>query len=271
MKGTRVLAVAVLLLGACGTTAEPSATTAEPEPSTTSSAVTTTTSTTVPATTTTTVPPTTTTTAPTPSALDSLEPFFEAAEELDSLIAAAAKVFNAGFDEDAGTVSQESIDAIGALSTETLAATIPAGMPEDLDTAVLAVYTDLESRIASLDGGVRYLDPVEARPDQVEWALLCLGYGSDSKDRYETDLETAKTLASTYPPVTPAAPDSVEAGMLTLKLVVIGSFNWGCDSCGGAIWDGSLPIDWEGRTVADGVGFEATFNGTEWEVLVYAC
>lgn len=260
-----------LLVAACSPAAEPEATSTTTAETTTSTAAptTTTTVTTTTEPTTSTEPETTTTAGAT--ALDDLEPFFTAVAELDADIGEAAEIYNAGFDPDAGTVSQESIDLVTALTVQPLVSLIPAGMDPELETAILAVYTDLESRIAALDGGVRYLDPTERRPEQVEYALDCLQNGSESNTRFGDDVDTAKTLAATLPPLIPAAPESVEAGMLALKIELIGSFNYGCDSCGGAVWDGSLPIDWERRTLADGVGFEATFNGTEWEILIYAC
>lgn len=224
-----------------------------------------------PTTTTTTLPLTTTTEEPT--AAGDLVAFFAAAEELDAEIAATADEFNADFDADAGTLDRAAAEAIAGLSTERIAGLIPAGMDLELETAVLAVYTDLESRIAALDGAARYVD-LEVDPHvmlDVEYALQCLGGGGESKARFASDLAAARELAGQSAPSPAVAPDSSEAGILAVRLDAIFLFNYGCDSCGGAVYEEPLPVDWEGRTVGDGVGFEAEFDGTQWQIMINAC
>jgi hypothetical protein len=239
-------------------------TTSSPEPSvpgTTSEAVTTTVGTTTTAgSSTTTAGP-----APEPTALDALEPFFTAAADLDRRIREAAIVFNAGFDPDGPAVSEEAADAVDGLGQEPLRLLIPAGMPPELETAVLAVYADLSSRVASLDGGVRFA--TEHNP--VDWVMECLDNGAGSFARFEDDVARARDLAA-QEPQPQAAPDSAEAGMLAARLVAIDSMNFGCDSCGGLRYDEQFEVDWEGRTVL-GVGFDAEFDGSAWEILIYAC
>ncbi len=270
------------LMAACGDTAT---TTSAPAPLTTATTAVTTTAgpaTTEPAPTVTTTAPTTaepTTTAATPlptttlagpSAADDLAAFFVAAERLDVEISEAATLFNAGFDADAGTLSVAAQNAIAALSTAPSTAVIPAGLDVDLETAVLAVYADLESRIAALDGGGRYLNfPPGVEPD-VEFTMLCLGLGSDSNARFDDDLAAARTLAARSPRPT-VADDSAEAGILAVRIETIRSMNWGCDSCGGVVITDPIPVDWEGQTVVDGVGFDSTFVGDGWDILIYAC
>ena len=133
---------------------------------------------------------------------------------------------------------------------------------------MLAVYADLESRIASLDGGVRYLNQGEY--SDVEGTLLCLGFGSDSNARFDADLAAARALAAVSP-LPSAAPDSAEAGVLAVRLETIRLMNWGCDSCGGVVVEDPIPVDWVGQTVIGGPEFEATFGGGLWEILIYAC
>lgn len=209
-------------------------------------------------------------TGPSLSALDSLAPLFAAAQELDAEISAAAQVYNRGFNREAGTVSAASVEAIQALDTTLVRALIPAGMEADLEAAVLAVYADLDSRIAALDGGIRYLDPVEGRPGAVGDAMGCLGIGSSSNARFDGDVAAAQAIAATYPPVVPASPESEVAGMLQARLAVVDLSNWGCDSCGGAVYDAPIAVDWDGRTV-DGIRFDAVFDGTQWSIEVWAC
>lgn len=274
----RLLALALLPLAATACS-DSGTTTLAPEPAATTPTETTssvapsteapTTTTLAPTTTTTTtLPPTTTTEAPT--AADDLAPFFAAAEELDAQIAAAADEFNAGFDPDAGTIDPAAVDAIAELSTERIGGLIPAGMDLDLETALLVVYTDLQSRISALQGGA---ERVYVSPDgtvDVEDSLFCLGLGSESKARFDGDLVAARTLADRSSPQAAVAPDSLEAGALALRLQVIGLFNYGCDSCGGAVLEEAIPVDWEAQTVA-GAGFEAEFDGTEWQITINAC
>lgn len=275
----RIISMALLaalgLTAACGDTATSTqaagssstttaiGTTAPPLPPATQAPVTTPATTTEP--TTTAVPPTTAAGA---SAADDLAAFFAAVESLDAEIAAAAAIYNASFDADAGTVGEAAINAIGALSAHRLGELIPPGLDVDLETAVLAVYTDLESRIASLDGGVRYLNQGEY--SDVEGTLLCLDLGSDSNARFGADLAAAKALAAASPAPTAAA-DSVEAGVLAVRLETIRLMNWGCDSCGGVAIDEPIAVDWAGQTVVDGVAFDATYSGGTWDILIYAC
>ncbi|MEE8331883.1 MAG: hypothetical protein V3R84_08930 [Acidimicrobiia bacterium] len=271
------------LMAACGDTATTTsalaplttattavATTAGPATTQPAPTVTTTAPTTAAPTTTTTTPLPTTTTLAGPSAADDLAAFFTAAERLDVEISEAATLFNAGFDADAGTLSIAAQNAIAALSTAPITAVFPAGLDVDLETAVLAVYADLESRIAALDGGGRYLNfPPGVEPD-VEFTMLCLGLGSDSNARFDDDLAAARVLAALSPRPT-AADDSAEAGILAVRIETIRSMNWGCDSCGGVVITDPIPVDWEGQTVVDGVGFDSTFVGGSWDILIYAC
>jgi hypothetical protein len=256
-----LLVVLMLLLTGCGdddvfvtsTTAPVSTTGAA---STTTGAETTTTA----VGTTTTAAVTTTTT----TAADDLAAFFAAAEALDADIKEAAAAFNAGFDADAGTLDPSVEPIVEALDARPLGALIPAGLSLPLETAVLAAFTDLDSRIAALAGGTRYL----GYPDQAG-ALDCLEGGGEAAARFPGDLAAARTLATREAPPS-AAPDSEAAGILAVRLAAIHSMNWGCDSCGGLVYDGPIEVDWAGRTVA-GVEFEATFSGGRWDIVIYAC
>ncbi len=204
------------------------------------------------------------------TAADALAPFFAAADRLDHEIAAAAAAFNSGYDADAGTVSLAAQDAIRALRTSGVAAAIPPGMSADLERAVLAVYADLDSRIAALDGAIRYIPEGSTLLSMPEDVLPCLANGSGSKARFAADLATARSLAAREAAPT-AGPDSVAAGVLAVRIDVIRLWNSGCDSCGGATYDETLPVDWEARLIEDRVSFEAEFSDGVWRVLVNAC
>lgn len=262
-----ILALAVLLVTACGDEADPFDTT-QPEATTstevsTTAAPTTSAPTTTEETTTTAAAPTTTG-APGPSAADTLAGFFAAAEALDADIRAAADVFNAGFDPAAGTLAPGVAPVVEALDAVPLGLLIPAGLSADLETAVLAVFTDLDGRISALAGGVRGVD----YPD-LEFVMNCLTGGGPAATRFPDDLARAREMAGLEPPPT-AAPDSPEGGILAVRLAAIHSMNWGCDSCGGLAYDAPIAVDWEGRTVA-GVEFEAAYEEGAWQILIYAC
>ncbi len=279
--GRRLMAALslVVVAGACGdsgggagttpapTTSLAPSTTSTTVPATTAPPTTSTTTTTTLASTTTTVPPTTTTSVAAASAQADLAAFFTAAEALDADIAAAAEAFNAGFDPDGPDeiISTEAIIAVQPLSTAPVADAIPAGLAPDLEAAVLAVFADLDSRIAALRGATERLQ----FDGPVDDALLCLGFGSTSNARFDDDLARARTLAATAPAPTAAA-DSKEAGILSVRLELIRLLDVGCDSCGGATYDEPFSVDWEGRTI-EGVEFTASFDGARWVVEIFAC
>lgn len=240
---------------AADTTTSEATTTSVTHPTTTTSVTTTSTA----APTSSTAPPTT---AAAPSARDSLTDFIAAAENLDQAIAAAATSFNESW-EATGTVSPQAEAAIDALDTTPLRRLVPPGLTPDLEVAVLAVFADLDSRASALAGAVRFH---EWAPEDV---MICLDYGAVSFRRFDDDFARMLDLALVSP-VPTAAPDSTEAGILAVRMEAIHSRDWGCDSCGGVQYDQPFPVDWEGRTIL-GVEFEATFDGTEWQILIYAC
>ncbi len=217
---------------------------------------------------TTTAPPTTTTTtSPLPTAADALAGFFAAVTALDADIRAAADLFNAGYDGDAATISGVAANAINALDASPVVSQIPPGLSLSLETAVLGVLADLQSRIAALQGAVRLLN---GNVSEVPFALDCLENGGLSADRFAGDVDRAVALAALEPPPT-AAPDSVPAGVLAVRVETIRSMNFGCDGCGGMAYTEAIPIDWDAGLIMEGVGFEASFDGVGWQILIYAC
>ena len=198
------------------------------------------------------------------TAAAALAPFFAAVAEWDAAMAHAARAFNAEFDADAGTVSTFASDTIAALSGPPIATLVPSGMSPELERAVLAVYADIDSRRAALTGAVSRLEY------DVADALRCLANGSHSKARFAGDLALARDLAAREPAPS-AAPDSVAAGVLAVRIDTIGLWNSGCDGCGGAEYDQTLPVDWENGLIEDRVGFAAEFDGVRWQVMINAC
>lgn len=194
--------------------------------------------------------------APVPAA-EALDPFFAAAEELDQSIKAAADQFNATFDPDSGTVGAEATKVIFGLTAAPLKDLVSGGMDEGLEVAVLAVFADLDSRIAALMGGVEYGGDLD-----------CLGFGGESARRFPLDLAAARSMAVAAAPLTAAA-DSPEAGMVAARLTYIEGSNSCCGSCGGYAYEESIAIDWENRIFGPGfinAPFVATFDGVSWQV-----
>ena len=256
-----LILVLAMLAAACGDDGtslfgtETTATTATIDTTTATTTVTTVPSTTAPATTASTQPPPDTTIPL--SAEERLTPFFMVAAEMDLHIKEAADLFNASFDPGSGTVSDEARDTIDALDAAPMGRLVPPGLIGDLERAVLAVYADLDSRIASLQGGVR-----------LGGDLVCLGLGAESARAFVADLATARELATTAPPPT-ATLDSPEAGTLAARLSYIHGSNTCCDGCGGFAYDEVIEVDWEGRIFGPGLinaPFVATFDGAHWEV-----
>jgi hypothetical protein len=276
----RLIAIAVVALtfvAACGdgggfpttpTTTVPGSTTSATGAGSTTTVATTTSATTATTTTDTSATTTTagTTTVPPHTAADALAAFFAAAEALDVQIKQAAAKFNAGLDEAAVTLSVDAAAAVAALDAMPLRDLIPVGMQEDLETKVLAVFADLDSRISSLEGGRRNI----VDQSNLAWAMDCLGNGSTSAGRFAADLAAAKSEATHYPLPLGFA-DSDQAGVMAVRIAAIHSMNWGCDSCGGLQYDAAFSVDWAGRTLLDGVGFDATFDGTAWQITIFAC
>ena len=202
----------------------------------------------------------TTTAVPTTAAIvpvaasERLEGFFTAAEDLDLRIKAGAELFNDTLDPNTGIVESETVKVIYILNADFLVQMIPGGMTEDLEVAVLAVFADLDSRIASLLGGVE--------------DLSCLAAGGESARRFPDDLAAARNLAATSLAIA-TTPDSPESGMVAARLVYIQGSNWCCGSCGGYAYEEQIEVDWEGRVFGPGwidAPFVATFDGEIWQV-----
>ena len=81
---------------------------------------------------------------------------------------------------------------VEALDAVPLGDLIPPGLSLDLEIAVLAVFTDLDSRIAALAGGMRYL----GYPD-LPGALDCLEGGGAAATRFAADLARRGTWPRT--------------------------------------------------------------------------
>jgi hypothetical protein len=86
-------------------------------------------------------------------------------------------------------------------------------------------------------------------------------------------------LASTYPPIETKSPESIEGGVLAVHQEMIRLMNWGCDSCGGAVYTTPVEVNWKTRIITDPAGhdpdwelpFTATYDGKRWIIETPAC
>jgi hypothetical protein len=188
--------------------------------------------------------PTPTTATPTtirPSAADGLAPFFNGAASLDRRLHVTATQLNGKFDANGDAVfDQSDVDAVGGTDPSALAKTIPGGMPPQLESAALLVWSDLMSRYAAMCVGVGPYQP------QTDSDLDgCFKNGAAAAARFPADLASARALAAASPPITPVAPDSHAAGEVAVQVNAIVESEVGCDGHGGFIFSTLQPVVWQ--------------------------
>lgn len=225
------------------------------------------------------------------TAADDLAPYFAAAQRVDARLKHAAELVNGGIGPDQLVVDQATVDAVHAIDEEEAAAEIPAGLPDDVLLKVLVVQNDLASRSAALGSVGRVDQYLEGTPGTypiggpgADSVLTCLRQGSEAAAQFATDVAAARTLASSYPAITVAAPDSHAAGEVAVYLALVRGGNYGCDSCGGSHFTTLDPVSWHyvPPDTATGIGawdgdvggmlFKATYEaGTGWAVELNAC
>src|SRR5262245_36353383 len=219
---------------------------------------------------------TTPTAAPSePGAIDALAPFLSAAATLDVQLREAAAAINA-----AGppwtNVGPEVARLVRAAELESVAQTIPAGLPPDLQRSVILVYSDLASRRGAMTA-FQY-EP----PSTFTGTLLSeLGNGHAAAARFDADLAATRALAAATPPIADVPLDS---RLVAEKLLLIQDVNRGnfCDERGGAVFTSLPEITWVAPSWnpdADGtigrpgftIDFTAEFRDGTWEVQIIAC
>jgi hypothetical protein len=222
---------------------------------------------------------TTTSTTAAPSAADSLAAYFEAADSVHRKLAAAAIKINRGFSTSRVSFDQATVDTVAAADPAPAAILIPPGLDPALLRAVLLTQSELVSRHSAM---VRVrVGTFPANGADAKDLLRCLGLGAKAAARFPTDLASARALAVSTPPLTPASNDSRAAAELAIRLQDITLRNRGCDSCGGAVLTELLPIvwvqlpsspgvpPWDGSI--GGVPFRATHDAEGWHIELNAC
>ncbi len=225
---------------------------------------------------------TTTTTTSRPSSLDDLKAFFTAASGVDTGLRAAAIAVNGGIGTDRIEFDQAVVDAVHAADPGAVAAALVAGLPPPLLQSALVVYNDLVSRRGAFNG----VTVGTFTPSDYDYTYnrMCLRNGSAPAARFADDLAASERLAATLPPVGPAAPDSLAAEELAVRLMWIELGNNGCAGCGGFVVKDLVPLTRYAVPVTppgsptpadgniDGIPFSATYvAGTGWDVVLQAC
>lgn len=218
-----------------------------------------------------------------PSAADDLEPFFAAAATLDQQLQTAAAAVNAT-GPPWEQITAEVADKVRAADLEPVAGAIPAGLPYDLQEAVVLVLSDLASRRMAMESFtvVGPVMPDDVNTDQSNEKLLAdLRNGHAAAVRFDGDLAAARALAAGTPPVAPVP----ERSRLTAETLVLVEYvrvaNAGCNARGGAVFTELPEVVWrsvpdlpeaEGTVGPEGTAFNADLrpDGT-WEVYLFVC
>jgi hypothetical protein len=221
---------------------------------------------------------------PSASAAAQLAGFFAAAQVADAQLRHTAALVNKGIGTTSMSFSPAALAAVKALDAAPVARTIPAGLPAELLRRVLLVYSDLESRTASLgsiwkSGYSSGVLPISGQ--QGSYIHGCLGNGAPAAARFGADLAAVRALAGAIPPVTVAAPDSRAAAELAVRIAFINGWNSGCDSCGGGVSTTLATIIWQREYqpaagysdgTINGVRFRVDYHaGTGWQAMLFAC
>ena len=223
---------------------------------------------------------TTGTTAAAPSAADDLAPFFAAVVETDRRLHVASDAVNGGIGADTVSFDQATRDAVVAASPDpTVVDAIPAGMPDDLEQAVLLVYSGLVSRQRSLSQPDCLRDGTFPRSELLP---ECFAAGHVAAARFDADVAAARALAESTAPLVIPAPDARVAADLHVREATIRLANGGCAGGGGSLATKPIEVNWKPEQLfagdrpwdgrVDGIPFRATYApATGWKVELNAC
>lgn len=201
-----------------------------------------------------------------PSATEALDPFFAAAVTLDRQLHAAAAAINASgppWEE----VGDDIASAVRAADLDPVERAIPAGLPHDLQQAVILVFSDLVSRRSAMEsfsytgtylpddfysvdehGGVYYIDDEGHRlyPAHATTAQLIeeLENGHEAATRFDDDLAAARALAAAGPPIAPVPTESRLTAEVLILVAKVRIDNQGCDARGGSVLTHLPTVTW---------------------------
>jgi hypothetical protein len=216
-----------------------------------------------------------------PSAAEALDPFFVAATRLDQQLKTAAAAINAT-GPPWEKITPDVARKVQAADLGPVSRAIPAGMPHDLQQAVILVLSDLTSRRMAMESftAVGPVLPDDMDTDQTNAKLLAdLQNGHAAAVRFDADLAAARALATASAPIAQVPKQS----RLTAEVLVLAEYvrvaNAGCNARGGAVFPTLPRVVWrsvgyqpDAEGTVDGIAFNADLrpNGT-WKVYLFVC
>lgn len=183
--------------------------------------------------------------SPTPSsssAADSLAAFFRTAEQTDQRLRSVAALVNGSIGTTSARFSSTTRAAVATVLPDGLARSIPAGLPDELQQAVLVVHSELVGRAAAFKRVRWATGTVVLSTDEGKDLLRCLGNGAPLARRFAADLRAARALADRLPAVAKADPQGEAALALAARLELIRVGHNGCDACGGGVQTALPPV-----------------------------
>jgi hypothetical protein len=226
------------------------------------------------------LPTTTPRSTRTPSAAARLAPFLSAAGRLDGQLREASTAIGA-----AGppwtSISPGLARTVTAADLRPVARRIPPGLPQQLQEAVILVYSDLSSRRHAMDAfdvAGPFEPPRGAGQTATAAGSADLRNGRVATARFPSDLAALRSLAATFPPPAAVSRDSHAAAEVLLQTRYVELANAGCGAHGGAVVPNLPTVVWrhipapagpaDGRI--GGIEFIADFDRT-WHVELKAC
>jgi hypothetical protein len=233
-------------------------------------------------------------TQPAPSAAEDLAPFFAATVRLDQQLKTAAAAINAT-GPPWERITADVASKVQAADLGPVSRAVPAGLPHDLQQAVILVLSDLTSRRMAMQS-FSYVGPVlpdEINTDQTNAKLLAdLHNGHGAAVRFDDDLAAARALAADTAPIAPVPTQSRLTAEVLILVEYVRVANAGCNARGGAVFADLPEVVWRsvpGMPDAEGTvdihvpepSGEATVIHTEfnadlrpdgtWDVYLFVC
>lgn len=217
-----------------------------------------------------------------PSAADALAGFVAAANRTDRQIRAAAALVNSGIGADTIQFTPNTVAAVTSINQHALVDAIPSAMPAALQRKVLLVFSELVSRSDALRAilDVQH-DQIPRDSAEARFLIGNLGHGAPAAARYSADLNAARKLAASLPPIATVSPASRATAAIAVQTEYIMGMNGGCASTGGWLETTPVPLLWKQRIdysgqrtdgTIGGIVFRADYRpGHGWQVLMYAC
>ncbi len=213
-----------------------------------------------------------------PTGLD-LAPFVREVDALDAALDSATAVL--------GDLAAPSLDPVSIerfrtelerLDFDAVDDAMPAGLPAELEAAVVLVYSDLVSRYTAYDNGI-HEGMFDHESGEVIDDVLATAAAADAA--LAGDLAAMEQLAAAVPSDGGAAPGSRDAASLAVRRSFVWLANGGCAQTGGYRAVEPIAVDWLDAPITDepvrvdgtveDITFSAELDGDEWIVAIHAC